>query len=398
MTWSLALTSGRVDVEMPSSKHNAVLATMGKLSAVVTKGHAVLLMNPGEATVANLEGDVKTLLSNQWQTVPVGSVATLSSDSRSVTAKSGLPFPVLSEGQRMFIAPSNTLALRGFRWAPIPGAARYELRLRRLEDGKLMDQRSVPQPEFTDAFSPVAAGKYGLGLRSVDTRGLESSWSPDAELRVIGVVLPPGSYSNDQAVFLGAGQRVQFTNASGLEMSYSGAGHSFPAALGTAPFSGSPTMVGLRVPGSFDLATARLEPRDVYADVRIGPKRALWPRDPVSIDIQLMSKAGAEIPSFLQVVPKVTLGVEPLDLSFEREGNVLHAVVPPSAEPGPWVLRVEVADQFGVPLGNDFLEVEAQPRVVPSAVRVVKEAPHARPAAKAKGVAPASDAKMARSN
>jgi hypothetical protein len=397
-TWSLTVTSGRVDVEMPSSKHTAVLATMGKLNAAVTKGHAVMIVTRDEATVANLEGEVKTLLSNQWQAVPVGSIATLSTDSPSFTTRSGLPFPKLSDGPRMFIAPSNALALGGFRWAPVPGAARYELRIRRLVDGKVMDQRGVSQPEFADGFAPVAAGDYGLSLRSVDARGLESSWSPEAKLRVIGVVLPPGSYSNDRAIFIGAGQQVRFTNASGLELAYSGAGSAYSAALGTIPFGNSPIVIGLRSPGSFDVATARLEPRDVYADVRIGPKRALWPRDPVSIDIQLMSKAGAEIPSFLQVVPKVTLGLEPLDLIFEREGNVLHAVIPPSDGPGPWVLRVEVADQFGVPLGHDFLEVASQPRVSPPAVRIVKEAPTARPSAKTKAATPSRDAKMASSD
>jgi hypothetical protein len=51
-------------------------------------------------------------------------------------------------------------------------------------------------------------------------------------------------------------------------------------------------------------------------------------------------------------VPTVTLGLDPVDVNFEQEGNTLHAVVLPSAKPGPWIVRVDVADQFGVALGT----------------------------------------------
>ena len=364
--------SGRVDVEMPSAKRNAVLAGIGKLNAIVTAGRVALLASNDEATVANVDGEIRTMLSDHWQTVALGSVATLSRDNPSATAKPGLPVPELKGGQRMFFAPNESVAMSGFRWSPVPGADRYELRLRRLTDGQVIDTHGTSQTEFKDSLRPVEPGQYGLSLRSLDARGLESRWSPEAELRVIGVQLPPGGYSTQQAIFLGAGQQVQFTNTSGLEMTYLGAGRYFPAAHGATLYRNATTVIGFRMPGALDTATARLEPRGVYADVRIGPKRAVWPRDSVSIDIRLKSRPGLEIPSFLQVVPKVTLGVEPLDVNFEREGDVLHAVIPPSDAPGPWVLRVDVADQFGVLLGHDFLEVAQEPRAKAPAKRIAK--------------------------
>ncbi len=122
------------------------------------------------------------------------------------------------------------------------------------------------------------------------------SWSPESELRVIGVVLPPGSYSTEQAIYLGVGQQVQFTNTAGLEMTYLGAGRYFPAAQGAGLYRGQKTVIGFRMPGVLDTAIARLEPRGIYADVQIGPQRALWPRDPISIDIQIKSQNGGEIP------------------------------------------------------------------------------------------------------
>jgi hypothetical protein len=57
----------------------------------------------------------------------------------------------------------------------------------------------------------------------------------------------------------------------------------------------------------------------------------------------------------------VKLGIEPIEVTFSRQGNRLVGVVPPPAKPGPWVLRVEVKDQFGALLGRDFLEIAKAP-------------------------------------
>jgi hypothetical protein len=369
-TWSVALQSGRVDVELPKSGRNAVLASMGKLSAVVTAGHAAFRVTEAEATASNQEGAMRTLLNEHWQTVPLGWQATLNKEDPNAVAKPGLPGPTLTLGQRMWFAPSESIAMRGYRWNAVPGATRYEIRVRRQPDGKVIDLRSVAKNELSESLTPVEPGRYSLALRSVDARGIEGSWSPEADVRVVGVILPPGGYSTEQAIYLGVGQQVQFTNTEGLEMTYLGAGRYFPAAQGAGLYRNQKTVIGFRMPGVLDTAIARLEPRGVYADVHIGPQRALWPRDPISIDVQLKSKTGAEVPAFLQAVPIVTLGTDPVDVNFTQEGNTLHAVVPPSTKPGPWILRVDVADQYGVALGHDFLEIADQPRKKPPAVRI----------------------------
>ena len=69
MTWSFALQGGRVDVELPKTGRTAVLASMGRLSAVVTSGHVATLVTGDEAIVANTEGEVRTLLDEHWQTL-----------------------------------------------------------------------------------------------------------------------------------------------------------------------------------------------------------------------------------------------------------------------------------------------------------------------------------------
>jgi len=385
-TWSFALQSGRVDVELPKAGRNAVLASMGKLSAIVIAGHAAFRVDGGEATTANVEGEVRSLLSDHWQTVPLGWTATLSKDEPSALAKPGLSGPTLTSTQRMWFAPNEAVGMRGFRWTRVPGAQAYELRLRSLSDGKVIDQRTTNNPEWDAALTPVEAGKYAVALRSIDGRGMEGGWSAESELRVIGVVVPPGGYSTEQAIYIGVGQQVQFTNTAGLEMTYLGAGRYFPAAQGAGLYRGQKTVIGFRMPGVLDTAIARLEPRGIYADVQIGPQRALWPRDPISIDIQLKSQNGGEIPAFLQAVPTVTVGLDPVDVNFEQDGNTLHAVVPPSTKPGPWILRVDVADQYGGALGHDFLEIASQQRKPGPAVQII--APENPPATPPKNAAP----------
>jgi hypothetical protein len=44
-------------------------------------------------------------------------------------------------------------------------------------------------------------------------------------------------------------------------------------------------------------------------------------------------------------------------VSWTRSGNVLSAQIPAATGRGPWVVRVEVSDEFGDPAGRDFLEV-----------------------------------------
>jgi hypothetical protein len=61
------------------------------------------------------------------------------------------------------------------------------------------------------------------------------------------------------------------------------------------------------------------------------------------------------------MVPRVTLDQEVLTPSWSREGGRLRATIAPRGDKKPHVLRVEVSDQHGFPLGRNFLEVAAGP-------------------------------------
>ncbi len=109
--------------------------------------------------------------------------------------------------------------------------------------------------------------------------------------------------------------------------------------------------------GSTQEAKIRLEPREIHARITIGPREARWPSARVTVKIHMVNENGKTVPERIRAVPKVLIDVDPVDVHWTRHGRDLEAVVPAPARPGPWVVRVEVADQYGEALGRDFLEV-----------------------------------------
>jgi hypothetical protein len=363
-TYSFALLHGRVDVTVPAKPKSAVLCSIGKLSAVVGAGQATLLSHGDKSTVASVEGDVRTLLNDRWQTLAPSTVA------RFGEGQSGVPEPTvtaprLAAGQRLWFSPGEPVAISGIGFQRVPGAERYELRLR-ANDGSGEQRRGVVGATLlTETFTPVPPGEYQLAIRAVDGEGIAGAWSGSDLLRVVGVSLPPGGYASGGDIFIGKGQEVSFSNTDGLEMTYEGAGRYVPASQAVSLYRGETTVVSFRVPGSVYPTSARLRPRSAYAQVVISPSRAVWPKDPVEIVVELKTRAGQSVPEWLELKPEVKLGIEPIEVSFTRQANRLVGVVPPTAVPGPWVLRVEVKDQFGALLGRDFLEI-AQGPVAPA--------------------------------
>lgn len=355
-TYSFALMRGRVDVLVPSKPKSAVLCSVGKVAAVVGAGQAVIIGKGDSSTLANIGGDVRAMVADRWHTLRPGSLAHYSGD-RAGEPEPMLAAPALTPGQRLWFSPGEPIPITGFNVNGVARAARYELRLRP-KDGGAEQRRSITSgTRLTDPFSAVPPGAYELSTRSVDAEGIAGPWSAAELLRVVGVTLPPGGYASDGDIFIGKGQEVRFSHTDGLEMTYEGAGRYVPASQAVSLYRGETTVVSFRVPGSVYPTTARLRPRGLYAQVTIGPRRAVWPNDPVQIVVELRNKEGEPVPEWVELKPDVRLGIEPIDVEFTRSGNRLIGSVPPAAKPGPWVLRVEVKDQFGALLGRDFLEI-----------------------------------------
>jgi hypothetical protein len=366
-TYSFALLRGRVDVTVPVKPKSAVLCSLGRSSAVIGAGRAALVARAEDFTVASYEGDVRTLASDRWQTLPPQTVSRVDS-AHATSPEPTLAAPKLAPGQRLWFSAGEPVEVSGFDFTKVERAAEYELRLRPNNGNADQLRRVQSGARLNEAFVGLTPGRYELAVRSVDADGIAGAWSTVEPVRVVGVSLPPGGYSAAGDIFIGKGQEVRFSNTEGLEMTYEGAGRYVPASEAVTLYRGETTVVSFRVPGSVYPTTARLRPRGVFAHVALGPRKAVWPKDSVQIAIELRSKDGEAVPQWLQLKTDVKLGIEPVDVVFTRDGNRLLGTVPPPERPGPWVLRVEVKDQFGSLLGRDFLEIASAPLAPAKAV------------------------------
>ena len=186
---------------------------------------------------------------------------------------------------------------------------------------------------------------------------MRGPWSKRVPLRVVGVALPDGAYVASGNIHLGQGQKARFTHTEGLVLTHSGVRRYLPGSSLVPLHENARTMVSFRLPGTATLAITEMLPRPVRAEIEIGPKRARWPKDEVKVSVALAPSGPGSVPISIEAHPRVMIGIDPVELEWHRRGNRMEAVVPPSSDKGPWVVRVEVEDQYGVPLGRDFLEV-----------------------------------------
>jgi hypothetical protein len=126
-----------------------------------------------------------------------------------------------------------------------------------------------------------------------------------------------------------------------------------------------PRVIRLRQKGDFGHETRFLiEPRGLRADIRLTPVFARWPGDPIEVSVTLRDPTGRVDPSTVVPELEVLLGVEPIALEWQRDGNQLHARIDPRTSTGPAVVRVIAKDHDGALLGRNFLEIE--PEFVPA--------------------------------
>lgn len=357
--WSLVLTKGRVDIHVPARHTSAVLVSAGRVSAVVTGGRAsVVAAKQGDVIVANTDAAVRTFAGKRAANVNRGRLHRIR-EHAGVTDEPLLASPTGVHARGLWLAPPGEPAwVGGLRWEPVPGAAAYEVELRR--DATVLAKHVVREP-VVERLARLEPGEYDVHVRPVTADGIPGAWSPATPLRVLGVELPPGAYAENGGVYLSGGQKISFSHAQGVEMTYVGAGKYVPANEAVGLHRNQRTIVLLRVPGEDEHAVLRLEPHELSAEVFAGPKNATWPKDPLELTVRLKTRAAAAAQPPVEVVPKVWIGVQELDVAWRRDGNELRATVPPQSGPGPWVVRVEVRNQSGHILGRDFVEVTRDP-------------------------------------
>jgi hypothetical protein len=59
------------------------------------------------------------------------------------------------------------------------------------------------------------------------------------------------------------------------------------------------------------------------------------------------------------------LGIAELPVTWSQSGDTYVTEIPPQGGEGPWIVRVEVEDQYGHLLGRDVVEIARRPAPLP---------------------------------
>lgn len=353
----IKLTSGRVSVTIPEAKNpkTAVLIQgPRKVSAVAKGGQSLVIAAADRITVAAVQGEMLAALSNDWKPLQSG---LLRSFGAGVTSEQPVPAaPKLRVDNSILLALAGDVTTQ-VRAQPTPNVEYRQLSLFRLEGSKRSKLTEAEWRSDQQILPGLLPGRYEVQARAVDRFGVESAASEPVTLRVIGAQLPDGARLVQGSILLGRSGRVKLIGADGLEASYGRASVFIPVPKDVGLARGESTLLRLRVPGGKEELGIKLEPRTLRADVSIGPKSARWPGEPLQVTIKLFDHRGRPTSDELKNKPQVFVNVAHVQPNWTHTGNTYSAKISPTSGTGPWVVRVEVNDDFGDQVGRDFIEL-----------------------------------------
>lgn len=355
----LTLVRGRILVALAEKSREALLVRgPGKLQAIVVNGDSSVRTDGESFSVKTTRGAALLGVGNDWTDVAPGTVRFLRKGEDRSEARKLREAPKLTASRTLAaLVPGGGLRDPSTEVEPVLGAHGYEIAL--FDEGKEGEgawRRVVTERQSTEAIATawtgLAPGRYVVRARALDKEGTEGEWSPPVKLGVVGITLPKGAVAGGGTIELPLRARLALQGVEDVE-SATGQGP-FSAAPGVLQLlTDSPQTVRLRKAGGADEVVLRLVPRTLRAEVVLSPKNAVWPRDAVTIRVRLSGRR----PEGLEIKPSVSLGIDPIDVTFETRGDELVATVPARAVEKPTVLRVEVKDGDGAELGRGFLEI-----------------------------------------
>jgi hypothetical protein len=355
----IKLTAGRVSVTIPEAKNprTAVLIQAPrKVSAVAKGGQSLVITATDRITVAAQRGEMLSALGNDWKALPSGVVRSFGGG---VTSEQAVPAaPELRVDSSMLLALNGAVSTQ-LHALPNQAVAYRELSLYRIDGNKRSKLNELEWRSDRQQLPQLEPGRYEVQARAVDRFGVESAVSRPLTLRVIGAQLPEGARLSQDTILLVRSGRVKLVGADGLEASYGHASMFIPVPKDVGLARGESTLLRLREPGAKEELGIRLEPRTLKADVDIGPKTARWPGEALEVRVKLFDHHGRPIADELKNKPQVFVNVGQVQPIWTHTGNIYSAKISPASGAGPWVVRVEVTDDFGDLAGRDFIELGA---------------------------------------
>lgn len=369
-TYSVILRRGAIDIDVPNANPTRIAVSVGTPTQVRT------FTLSGKSTIKVVGRNVIAVCHDGQTTVAQGSklVRLPTAVKRVYTTKGFKDRPLLEAppwvgGRRIWISTTGAaIPISGYVWKPVQGATGYLVSLRELAAGRTLAQSRVALPAmgaFQGSFNP---GRYQLEVATIDSDGLPSHEVAQIPVSVVGVEAPGGAVPMPKdTLAIGREQKVRLISAEGLTLTT--AAHQTGVA-GTKPFGLEGldrASILIHPAGGGDPATLTLVRRQELVSAWVGPKLATWPSDPLDLQVNFVDGRGVPTPTNIAPAVRVMVGVEPVNVTWNKQGDHWHARLAPMSGKGPWVVRLEVVDQHGVVIGRDLAEITgASPHAAPA--------------------------------
>lgn len=361
-TYTVIVRRGLVDVDLPESVDSHVAVAVGGSTdarIITFSGSTSVHVSGRSITAASYSGIATVYQGTRLAKLPSGVVRQFRANG-AVTDRALLDATPWIGGRRVWVAqPDSAASPGGYVWSPVEGASGYFVALRNHRTKQAVVDTFVKTPIVEALAKGVTPGKYELSITAVDEDGFCSSKRGTVPIHVVGLDVPGGAVLLPKdTVQVAPEQRVRLTHAEGLRLTTADHRTNVPAwePFGLEGLDRAVVLIHPKDGG--DAAPITLLRRQPSVSAWVGPKLATWPDDPVNLQVSFVDGQGRPTPDAIQPSVRVMVGTEAVDVDWHKQGSLWQARLksPPKGK-GPWVVRLEILDQYGSIIGRDFAEI-----------------------------------------
>jgi hypothetical protein len=360
----IELKEGIIEAISPSSRALPLVISPGPDEHVALRDARAQIAQKGAHTaVAAMSGNVRVGGAHAWVTLEKGQAASVRSKDRPSSPRT------LPEGPKwlgteggcpasLSVAEPLGRAVVGGCWEK-GQASGYRVEL--AADAEFKRPIAIETTPVASWSTLLGIGRYFARVSSIDGDGLAGKTSVTRQIAVVPFVLPPGASMNleTRTLVVPQGREIGFGDTKDLELSMDKGG--FVRAPKTIMMDEGPEhALRFRLrddPGSTSTVYMARR-RALVANVRMTPRKAFWPTDPVDITVTIEDPSGEMDPSRVEPHLQVLLGLTELNVQWSHQGAVWSTHLNPRSTGGPTVVRVIAQDEHGTTIGRNFLEID----------------------------------------
>jgi hypothetical protein len=362
-TYSVFLKQGRVDIDIPASAAGAVaVAGPGDVRVICQHGSSAVSATGRSSFVWTEKYPLLVSVKERLSKLQPGVVRKFAPNANPEDYKMA-EAPRWLSGRRIWLAMPDRVKVSEFTWSSVAGAAYYRVELRDTSTGALVSDASQKDTTIRDSLPPLVPGNYQLFVRAIDRNNMPGGLSESLPLQIVGVDVPAGAkLQPDARIEMSRSQTIQLKNAAGLSLKRATERTARPASEPIGIVNGRPTPLMIQDKDSSNACLVWLLPSQSPVVAYVGPKWVIWPHESVDLEVHWTDGTGRRLPADVEPTVMVYVGIEPIDVAWNKEGDIWKAHLGPQPGHGPWVVRLEIRDQTGALLARDFVEVEKRPR------------------------------------